>query len=62
MKMKDKKAEQIANKKQYKVEIKAAKRRREEPLLELELLPTRLEKLHILIVCEGVNTEPSYFE
>lgn len=57
---KDKKAEQIANKKQHKIEIKAAKRRREEPLLELEL-PTRVEKMRILIVCEGVNTEPSYF-
>ncbi len=58
--MKDKKAEQNARKQQHKDELKAAKRRREEPVLEIEQ-PTRVEKQRILIVCEGVNTEPSYF-
>lgn len=61
MKMKDKRAEQIARKKQVKEATKAAKRHREAPSLELEP-PTRTEKQRILIVCEGVNTEPSYFK
>ncbi len=61
MKMKDKRAEQIARKKQVKEELKAAKNHRETPSLELEP-PKRVEKQRILIICEGANTEPSYFK
>ncbi len=59
--MKDKKAEQIARKKQHKAALQTAiKRKRAEPNFEA-VEPTRLERQEILIVCEGVNTEPSYF-
>lgn len=58
--MKNKKADQIARKRQHRAELKAAKPGREEPVLEITQ-PTRLEKQRILIVCEGANTEPSYF-
>jgi hypothetical protein len=59
MKMKDKKAEQIAAKDRHKEQLKVQRRRvpnleRKEPLLS--------EKPTILIVCEGENTEPSYFK
>ncbi|MCC6460438.1 MAG: RloB domain-containing protein [Saprospiraceae bacterium] len=60
MKMKNKKNEQIARKKQHKQALILAKKRQHEPSLILEE-PTRLERQNILIVCEGVNTEPSYF-
>lgn len=58
MKMKDKKAEQIAAKQKHKETIKA--KRRQEPLL-IRNEPTKNERPTILIVCEGKNTEPSYF-
>jgi hypothetical protein len=60
MKMKNKKAEQIARKKQHKSALTISKKRSTEPSLVLEE-PTRIERQSILIVCEGVNTEPSYF-
>ncbi len=56
--MKNKRAEQIAAKQKHKEQLKA--KRRIEPNLErpdAELI----EKPSILIVCEGENTEPSYF-
>lgn len=58
MKMKDKKAEQIAARQKHKDQLKASRRTassfdRPEPFLS--------EKPTILIVCEGENTEPSYF-
>lgn len=58
MKMKDKKAEQKAAKQKHREQLKA--QRRKEPSLERPVaeLP---EKPSILIVCEGENTEPSYF-
>lgn len=58
MKMKNKKADQIAAKKKHIEGLK--KSRRNEPILEREQ-PSKLEKPTILIVCEGQNTEPSYF-
>lgn len=62
MKMKNKKAEQIAKKQAHREQHSAAKaRRRGEPVLERQR-PTRLQRERILIVCEGINTEPSYFE
>ena len=60
MKMKNKNAEQVASKKQHKAGLKEAKRRREQPLLEVPP-PTNPERQTILIVCEGINTEPAYF-
>jgi RloB-like protein len=61
MKMKDKKAAQIEAKQKHIAELAAAKaRRRTEPILE-RTVPTKIEKPTILIVCEGKNTEPSYF-
>jgi len=59
MKMKNKKAEQIASKKKRKEDQRRAKRRNA-PNLDREE-PTKPEKPTILIVCEGKNTEPSYF-
>jgi hypothetical protein len=57
--MKDKKAEQIAAKDRHKEQLRVQRRctpnlERKEPLL--------YEKPTILIVCEGENTEPSYFK
>ena len=58
MKMKDKKAEQIAAKKRHKEQLKA--NRRVEPSID-RADPILIERPTILIVCEGRNTEPSYF-
>lgn len=58
MKMKNKKADQIASKLAHKKTLKS--KRRTEPLLERAVAKI-LEKPTILIVCEGENTEPSYF-
>lgn len=59
MKMKDKKAEQIELQRKHKEQLKA--NRRKEPSFDRSE-PKLLEKPTILIVCEGENTEPSYFE
>jgi len=56
--MKNKKADQIASKLVHKETLKS--KRRTEPLLERAEAKI-LEKPTILIVCEGENTEPSYF-
>jgi hypothetical protein len=62
MKMKNKRASQIEAKEKHLASVNAAKkRRREEPTLE-RVKPTKRAKPTILIVCEGKNTEPSYFE
>ena len=61
MKMKDKKAAQIEAKEKHFATINTAKERRRTPILE-RAKPNKKEKLTILIVCEGKNTEPSYFE
>ena len=58
MKMKDKKAEQIAAKKKHREHLK--NKRREEASLERPE-PIKVEKPTILIVYERKNTEPSYF-
>jgi hypothetical protein len=58
MKMKDKKAEQSATKLKHLKQLKA--QRRKEPSLERPVAALT-EKPSILIVCEGENTEPSYF-
>jgi hypothetical protein len=58
MKMKNKREEQIAAKKRHKEQLR--KKRRTEPGFE-RLAPVLIEKPTILIVCEGENTEPSYF-
>lgn len=58
MKMKDKKAKQIAIKQKHRYNLKA--KRRQESQLERNI-PSKIEKPTILIVCEGENTEPSYF-
>lgn len=56
--MKDKKAEQKAAKQKHREQLKA--QRRKEPSLERPVAELT-EKPFILIVCEGENTEPSYF-
>lgn len=61
MKMKNKREEQIQKKKEHKEALQAAKRRRREPSLKRSK-PTKEKKQTILIVCEGGNTEPSYFK
>lgn len=58
MKMKDKKAEQKAAKQKHLEQLKA--QRRKEPSLARPVAELT-EKPSILIVCEGENTEPSYF-
>ena len=58
MKMKDKKAEQKSAKQKHLKQLKA--QRRKEPNLERPVAELT-EKPSILIVCEGENTEPSYF-
>jgi hypothetical protein len=58
MKMKNKKAEQITAKKKHKEQLKV--KRRTEPNLDRPIAKL-IEKPSILIVCEGENTEPSYF-
>jgi hypothetical protein len=58
MKMKVKKANQIAQKKKHLENLK--KSRRDEPILDRNE-PSKPVKPTILIVCEGKNTEPSYF-
>jgi len=58
MKMKDKKAEQKAAKQKHREQLKA--QRRKEPSLKRPVAELT-EKPSILIVCEGENTEPSYF-
>lgn len=61
MKMKVKKTAQIEAKQKHIAELSLAKaKRRAEPSLE-RAVPVKLEKPTILIVCEGKNTEPSYF-
>jgi len=59
MKMKDKRQEQIENKRRHKEELK--NKRRTEPILNRPV-PFKLQKPSILIVCEGQNTEKSYFD
>lgn len=56
--MKNKQAEQTAARQKHKESLKA--KRHEAPILE-RAKPTKLKKPTILIVCEGENTEPSYF-
>jgi len=56
--MKDKKAEQKAAKQKHLEQLKA--QRRKEPSLDRPVADLT-EKPSILIVCEGENTEPSYF-
>lgn len=56
--MKNKIEEQIAAKKRHKEQLK--KKRKTEPDFE-RAEPVLFEKPTILIVCEGLNTEPSYF-
>lgn len=60
MKMKDKKAAQIAQKQAHKMRLQEAKNRRAAPDFVLPP-PTRPERQRFLIVCEGLNTEPDYF-
>jgi hypothetical protein len=57
MKMKNKKQGQVENKQRHKERLK--KRGLEPDLIRSN--PTRLERPTILIVCEGKNTEKSYF-
>lgn len=58
MKMKNKRTEQIAAKKKHKEKVKS--KRKEEPNFDRPA-PKLIKKPTILIVCEGENTEPSYF-
>ena len=62
MKMKNKKAEQALKKQKHLEELRLAKRRKRNTTPNLERPePKKEEKQKILIVCEGKNTEPSYF-
>jgi hypothetical protein len=59
MRMKNKTIEQAAARKRHKERLKA--KRRKEPTLDRGF-PGLIEKPSILIVCEGENTEPTYFD
>ena len=62
--MKNKQATQIEAKEVHKKKLQADKRKKRgaEPLLDRQdNSPVKLDKPKILIVCEGKNTEPSYF-
>ena len=59
MKMKNKSAEQAADRERHRQALKS--RKRAEPNLE-RYEPVMVVKPTILIVCEGENTEPSYFK
>jgi hypothetical protein len=59
MKMKNKSAVQAADREVHRQALKA--RKRVQPMLE-RAAPALVEKPTILIVCEGENTEPSYFK
>lgn len=59
MKMKNKKAEQIELKRRHRKRLK--ENRRTAPTFDRPE-PSLIEKPTILIVCEGENTEPSYFK
>ena len=63
MKRKNKRDEQAEKKNRHKEILLQAKRkkRREVPNLERNI-PQKTEKEKFLIVCEGKNTEPSYFK
>lgn len=62
MKRQNKKEKELEAKKKRKKELEAIKaKRRGEPILERNK-PTETERPTILIVCEGKNTEPSYFK
>ena len=61
MKMKNKKAEEITRRLEQKVALKAEKERRKNSFQLKRDSPDRVEKPTILIVCEGKNTEPDYF-
>lgn len=62
MKRKHKKGEQFKKRQKYLAEIRQAKRRKRNQTPNLERSePARREREYILIVCEGKNTEPSYF-
>lgn len=58
MKMKNKRADQIAAREKYRKQLND--QRRKEPILGRPIAEL-IEKPSILIVCEGENTEPSYF-
>ncbi len=59
--MTGKRSKEIENKRRHISELRDARlRRREEPRLDREVA-YKTPKPLILIVCEGVNTEPSYF-
>ncbi len=62
MKMKSKKSIQAEKREKHKKQMLEAKRRKrkEEPILERNE-PTKLKRAKFLIICEGENTEPSYF-
>lgn len=58
MKMQNKKEKQLEAKKKHRERVKQG--RRKEKVVERDE-PNKIEKPSILIVCEGKNTEPSYF-
>jgi len=63
MKMKNKKEEQKRKKQQHRKALKEAKRKRRGESPDLNRgKAEKTEKEKFLIVCEGENTEPSYFE
>ncbi len=61
--MKDKKSIQAQKREAHKKQMLEAKKRkrREAPVLERNK-PTKRKKAKFLIICEGENTEPSYFK
>jgi hypothetical protein len=61
MKMKNKKEEQKKQREEHQKQLKEIKERRRQAANLERQAPERIEKQKILIVCEGKNTETSYF-
>jgi len=62
MKMKNKKAEEQAKLEQRRAERREMKRRKRQSENLERIEPEKEEQKSILMVCDGKNTEPSYFE
>lgn len=62
MKMQDKRAKQLQQQAEHKVRLQAQKASRQPQALPGRAAPTRPERARLLLVCQGEETEPSYFE
>lgn len=62
MKMQNKRAKQLQQQAEHKARLQAQKASRQPQPLPGRAAPTRPERARLLLVCQGGETEPSYFE